>query len=152
MIPIFQDMKVRLREAGTGTRPHSQEAGELCLNPDFGACALKCHALVGVSIQGTPAPPLLCPVVSVPSPRPTPAASGFPQLANLPSWPPAQPWSSPLALCPAWDVQLEPCHPSAVFQQRTGGGPRAWRPQGEAWERGLGPGAPPPTKRGRRAT
>ena len=97
----------------------------------------------GMSTPGAPALPLLGPVASVPSPCPTSAASGFPQLASLPSWPHAQPWSSPLALCPAWDVQLEPGHPSSVFQQRTGGGARAWRPQGEAWEWGLGPSAPP---------
>lgn len=40
MTPIFQAMKLRLREAVTGTRPHSQELGELGFEPRlWGLCS-----------------------------------------------------------------------------------------------------------------
>lgn len=133
MTPIFPGCK-------TGSERRSLAPGHAARNRvswdvdlDVRCLCPKMPCLCGYAHPRGPCPdsPLLSSLI--PFPLSYPFASGSPQLDSLAGWPRAQPWPSPLAFRPAWDVQLEPCHPSSVFQQqRTGGVARAGRPQSEA--------------------
>lgn len=116
------------------------------LNPALGACALKCHALVGVPPNG----PLSYPS-SVHWPQSLPLVP--PLLPpDFPSWPvsPAGPMPSP-GPSPWHSAQVGTCswNPATLplCSSRERGWSQAGRPQGKAWEWGLGLGAPPPTTR-----
>lgn len=132
MTPIFPGCKTGSERRSLAPGHTARKRVSWDVNPDIRCLRSKMPCLGGCAHPRGPCPASPLPSSLRPFPLSYPFASRLPQLDSLPSWPRAQSWPSPLAFCPAWDVQLEPCHPSSVFQQRTGGVARAGRPQSEA--------------------
>lgn len=105
--------------------------------------------LGGRATQRTPVLPLLCPVVPVLSPCPTPLPPDFP------SWPLSTAGSlpalvQPLGTLPRLGRAAGTLPPFLCVPAENRGRGQAGRPHGRVWERGQRPGAPPtPAKRGR---
>lgn len=105
--------------------------------------------LGGRATRRTPVLPLLCPVVPVLSPCPTPLPPDFP------SWPLSTAGSlpalvQPLGTLPRLGRAAGTLPPFLCVPAENRGRGQAGRPHGRVWERGQRPGAPPtPAKRGR---